>query len=256
MCARGSLSFLIRMWGSGWVGSTLILTLSLNLFIKRERCVHWTPGGARLCDLMVPLFCVCVGVTSSSTRSLHFSPPRLEPLVKAQRSSVTRVPQFISEDEIHALQNAAAVVEADAGRQDLHKRQGAPIGSWSTVFLNHRLAELLPDLHERLFAAARLADATSDAPLLDERHELTFRCAEYHSVTSGGGIPMSKHHDFGSLLTLDLMLSGPEDFEGGDFCTLEADGSLLRHPFTKVHVTHNPIAAHPITAQHTSSQRI
>ena len=50
----------------------------------------------------------------------------------------------------------------DVGEQDLHNRQGAPVGSWHTVFLNNRLAELLPNLHDKLFAAGR-ADAETGA---------------------------------------------------------------------------------------------
>ena len=42
---------------------------------------------------------------------------------------------------------------------------------------------------------------------------------------------MFQHYDSGSTVTIDIMLSDPaaEDFEGGRFQTLEADGELVPH---------------------------
>ena len=42
---------------------------------------------------------------------------------------------------------------------------------------------------------------------------------------------MAKHHDYGSLLTMDVLLSDPSDFSGGAFCTLEPDGHMQTHSF-------------------------
>ena len=62
--------------------------------------------------------------------------------------------------------------------------------------------------------------------------EVGVRCVEYHTVQPGGGLPDPKHHDIGSLLTVDILLSSPsDDFGGGTFSTLEADGKLLPHRF-------------------------
>ena len=57
------------------------------------------------------------------------------------------------------------------------------------------------------------------------------RCVEYHTVQPGGGLPDPKHHDIGSLLTVDILLSPRAEFGGGTFSTLEADGELLPHRF-------------------------
>lgn len=175
--------------------------------------------------------------SASSTAALQnrlIAPPRLEALPDAQRSVVARVPRFLSDNEIVDIHLAVERVGQRLGSQDIHKRQGAPEGSWSTVFMNHHLLELLPSLHQRLLEAACDSDAANWRLLDDHRHELAFRCVEYHSVSVGGGIPMRKHHDFGSLLTLDVMLSDPSsDFEGGRFCTLEADGTLKAHTFER-----------------------
>ena len=61
--------------------------------------------------------------------------------------------------------------------------------------------------------------------------EVGVRCVEYHTVQPGGGLPDPKHHDIGSLLTVDILLSPRAEFGGGTFSTLEADGELLPHRF-------------------------
>ena len=174
---------------------------------------------------MLPLLALSIGLVSSTS---HLSaPPRLETLADAQNGQVVRVPSFLSPREICKLREAAE--SQDAPRQDIHKRQGAPEGSWFTVFLNHRLRLLLPAVHDRMFEAAREADVDAWQLLDSKRHDIAMRCVEFHSVTTGGGIPMKQHHDYGSLLTLDIMLSEPgSDFEGGDFCTVAPDGSTLK----------------------------
>jgi hypothetical protein len=166
-------------------------------------------------------------------------PPRLVPEEVAQHSSVVRLPQFLSGEDITSLFGAADVVRQDLEREgrvglhDLAYRQSSPKHTWTTVFLNDRLAELLPELHARLFAAAREVDSQQGWSLLGaDRHTLSFRVIELHSVRPGGGLRQQKHFDHGSLITLDLMLSKPgEDFDGGQLQTLESDSSVLTHPF-------------------------
>ena len=93
---------------------------------------------------------------SSMLRSSPWlAPPRLVPEEVAQRSCVVRLPNFLTVDDIERLFAATNVVRRDleqAGRVGLHDlayRQSSPKQTWTTVFLNHRLAELLPDLHDR-----------------------------------------------------------------------------------------------------------
>lgn len=161
--------------------------------------------------------------------------PRLVSIPDAQRSDVVRVPQFLSDAEIASLHSTAEAVAEDVETHDLHRRQGAPERTWFTIFINHKLKELLPALHARMLQAAKTADDENWHVLDDDRYELNIRCAEYHRVMPGGGIPMKKHHDFGSLLTMDLMLSDPVggDFRGGTFQTLEVDGELKSHSFER-----------------------
>jgi len=170
--------------------------------------------------------------------------PRLVPEEVAQRTSVVRMPRFLSDDDIEHLHEVAGAVRRDlehegrVGSHDLAYRQSSPKLTWSTVFLNHRLAELLPELADRLFAAAREVDAQESWGLLGssdcqgESHPPSFRVAELHEVQPGGGLRLNTHYDYGSLVTLDLMLAEPgSDFEGGQIQTLESDGSVRTHAF-------------------------
>lgn len=182
------------------------------------------------------------------------SVPRLVPIAEAQKTNVARIPKFLSNDDIKAIHATALAVGDETTTHDLHRRQGAPEGTWHTVFLNHRLGELLPDLHERMMDAAKEADKNNWMLLDDERHDINLRVAEYHRVSPGGGIPMKKHHDYGSLLTMDLMLSDGDgaDFDGGNFQTLEPDGTLASHRFERgdllIFQSHKYHCVSPVTA--------
>jgi hypothetical protein len=52
-------------------------------------------------------------------------------------------------------------------------------------------------------------------------------------VDEARNIAMPTHCDYGSLVTIDLMLSDTSEFDGGMFETLEPDGTLLAHPFER-----------------------
>lgn len=207
---------------------------------------------------------------------------RLVDVDVAQATSVVRVPRFLSDEEMESLHRAASSVRDDVGSVD-RKRSATP-HSWSTVYLNHRLALLLPDLAKRIRGAVRRADdeqgwglfapafddddddttMESSAPLCAQvgvarsgchgaRHRpVAFRCAEYHTVSPGGGLPATRHYDHGSLATVDIMLSNTADFEGGELMTLETDGALERHAFERgdllIFQSHKYHCVAPVTA--------
>ena len=57
------------------------------------------------------------------------------------------------------------------------------------------------------------------------------RVVEYHEYRKGGEVCDPTHTDAGSLVTMSVMLSDPAaDFTGGDFTTLEEDGSVTGFP--------------------------
>lgn len=154
--------------------------------------------------------------------------PRLVSEVDAQQTQVVRLPGFLNVAEQQELHKAAARVHAEAGAHF-----GLAEGNWRTTFFNQRLPALLPDLWERLVLAMRRADAEHWQVLDEQREMLSLRSAEYHVILPTGGLPIEKHLDYGSLITIDLMLSSTSDFEGGRFQTLEADGHSQEHTFER-----------------------
>ena len=177
--------------------------------------------------------------------------PRLPTATEAQRTSVVRIPRFASDEDIDALHTAAAAIR-DAGAREVVRSNGLETGSWRTIFFNHQLALQLPQLHARMIAAAREADAANWGLLDSRRHGVALRCAEYHTVKEAGGLPMKNHNDDGSLITMDILLSSSDDFSGGDFCTTETDGELLQHPFERgdllLFVSHKYHSVRPVTS--------
>ena len=174
-------------------------------------------------------------LASDSDLIRRIESPLLPDVEFAQASAVKRVPGFLSDADIEAIHATAAQVRAEKGtagqRENCFERQVREGGR--TVFINERLWQLLPDLYARIVATAREADSELWGGLLDGRHALSLRSAEYHTVLEEGGLAMPNHLDHGSLVTVDLMLSDTSDFDGGALQTLEADGSLLTHEFER-----------------------
>ena len=158
--------------------------------------------------------------------------PRLPSISDAQQTAVKRLPRFLSDSDIQRLHDVAAEAKIAAGDRavtatlDRQLREGG-----RTVWINHLIAERLPELHSRILAAAHAADAELWGGVLCDRAALNLRSAEYHTVVEEGGVAMGSHADFGSLVTIDLMLSSIDEFDGGRFETLEADGEVLAHTF-------------------------
>jgi len=152
----------------------------------------------------------------------------------AQATRVKRVPGFLSDDDINALHHVATVARAGGNGytpQATLERQEREGGR--TVWINHYLALMLPDLHSRMLQAARDADAELWGGVLEEREMLSIRSVEYHTVLGEGGVAMAPHADYGSLVTIDFMLSDTDEFAGGRLQTLEPDGQMLPHPFER-----------------------
>jgi len=181
---------------------------------------------------MLIMFCLALAPAPAIPRRgllERLAEPHLVPFAEAQRSPVVRLPGFLSEREHEQLHALAAAVRADAGAWE-----GLATGAWKTTFLNQHLPLVLPALWARMLAAIRAADAEHFG-VLDEptRHALNLRSAEYHDILPTGALARPEHLDYGSLLTIDLMLSSTADFEGGGFSTLEPDGTLQPHTFER-----------------------
>ncbi|CAE8610264.1 unnamed protein product, partial [Polarella glacialis] len=58
--------------------------------------------------------------------------------------------------------------------------------------------------------------------LLPYRGEVSVRSFEYHAYSDGGSVMDPEHRDDGSLLTLSVLLSSSEEFQGGVFSTFKS----------------------------------
>ncbi|KAH8098908.1 hypothetical protein JL720_1878 [Aureococcus anophagefferens] len=145
----------------------------------------------------------------------------LPPTRVAQRSRVVSAPGALS---------AAALAKIEAWHRDHERSLGSTgrtesngsaafkTGAWETT-------------------AVLRADAATQQPLLAQNGgpidagELQPRTIERHTVRPGGSLPYPEHHDAGSVYTIDVLLVDPDEFGGGDFSTLEADGTMREHRF-------------------------
>ena len=148
----------------------------------------------------------------------------------AQHSKVIRLPRFLSDDEIQQIQSLAAVSEERCRPwQAAHNRSGM----WDTLYLSASgtFRKALPELCQKLITAAIRVDAETPGwgVLQGAKGAVVPRVVEYHTVRTHGSLPWVHHCDEGSLLTIDVMLCDTNDFEGGKFQTLEADGHLMPH---------------------------
>ena len=182
---------------------------------------------------------------------------RLPLSAEAQTTNVVRVPKLLSSDEIDALHQVHARLKpklGSAGRTSGNQAAAYRQGSWETTYLSTdgHFGREMPELRERLIAAARTVDDANWQVLRRAKHEVLPRCVEYHQVEANGSLPFQHHHDAGSWITIDVMLSDASDFEGGEFSTLECDGTLQQHTFDKgdalIFVSHKFHCVAPVTA--------
>ena len=113
----------------------------------------------------------------------------------------------------HAVASVAA--EQDAVESHRAKRGGDMFG------------QRCPVVKEKLRAAAIAAERALYGN--GKRRKLTFRCVELHRSTRNGGLPEKEHYDRGSVVTVDVRLSPEGAFSGGEFRTVEADGTVKGH---------------------------
>ena len=147
---------------------------------------------------------------------------------QAQRSRVVTIKGLLSPAEAAKVRACASQFAETAGR-DISKSDGR----WETLYLHTDgfFARACPEILGKITAAVVRAGAAEPSmrQLLTARQpgEVGVRCIEYHEVRPRGSLADLKHYDIGSLLTVDIMLSEPGDFGGGEFSTLEPDGKLL-----------------------------
>ena len=158
------------------------------------------------------------------------------PVDEAQRSRVAPLPALLDAADIERIHECAALAQRRCECDDRVTRH--PDGRWSTLYLQRDglFERQCSGLLEKILRRVRAGEAREPtmACILTEKDESSVgvRCIEYHEVRPGGSLPDPRHHDVGSLVTIDILLSEPgKDFTGGAFTTLEADGATKAHDF-------------------------
>jgi len=176
---------------------------------------------------------------------------------EAQRTNVVRLPKFLSDQEIDSLHKFHAELKpqlGSAGRTSGNQAAAYRQGKWETAYLSTDglFAQRMPELRRQLMEAAQRVDSDNWQLLGRAVAPVVPRCVEYHTVEPGGSLPFPTHYDAGSLITIDVMLADRSEYEGGEFSTLECDGTMLKHPFEKgdalVFVSHKFHCVSPVTA--------
>ena len=140
----------------------------------------------------------------------------------AQLTRVFRLRQLFSLSEIQQIQQLG---------DPLPFYRPHPTSSRTTSYLSagHRFGKALPHIRAKLLEAARCVDQCRWRLL--RGCAVSPRCVEYHRLTAGRDVLYPTHHDHGSLVTVDVMLSSRQEYDGGQFQTLEPTGRMRSHPF-------------------------
>ena len=162
----------------------------------------------------------------------------------AERSVALVLRAFLSHVEVDAVHAAGATAQA--------KERAASSNGGSCAFMALLPSHLRPNysahiksflhrgddfcttqpaLSHKIISGMK-AQPGSWGPELRDGIDLHVRCIEYHSYREGGGLVAPGHCDNGSVMTLSVMLSKPEQLKGGDFVTF-TDGELVAHALEK-----------------------
>lgn len=158
-------------------------------------------------------------------------------MLKAQKMKVSRVEKLFGDNDIDEILKFESENSSLLG---ITKRDSSGFkkmdGSWTTTYLNTDglFQKILPTLTNKLIDLAIATDLKENWCILNgSKQNLQIRVIELHRVSKRGGLPDPKHHDNGSLVTIDVMCSSKDEFEGGQFMTLEEDGNLQSYVFEK-----------------------
>jgi hypothetical protein len=184
---------------------------------------------------------------------------RLPSLEEAQRTRVKRIPKFLSNEEVERLEQEIRSSQPSCG-QAMRDALGVKMlthTAWRTTYLHSDdvFSTKMPTLVDKLLTAAAMVDRSEGWGLLTGAVQP--RTIEYHEALRGGGLAQPDHFDGGSCVTVDIMLSDTAGFSGGEFRTLEADGSLQQHTFERgdmlVFVSHK---FHMVDRIHSGERRV
>ena len=148
------------------------------------------------------------------------------PLERAQKTAVVPIPGLLNAEEVEAVRKLASEIEHLPPAHHSH----------TVKFLHgeRRFQRCLPRIFDKLLEAVTnnalhtfcVCEANDAPPRV--------RVIEYHEYSQGGNLKEPEHYDEGSLITIDVRLSHPGDFEGGEFRTLECNGEMRSWPLAEV----------------------
>eukprot|EP00979_Chaetoceros_neogracilis_P010522 scaffold2480_cov198-Chaetoceros_neogracile.AAC.2 len=134
--------------------------------------------------------------------------------------SATRVPAFLSQSEIN---NVLTLKEK---HQILGFTPSKPRDHWQTQYVSAgglfessfpdiyaKIKALPPLVDRRLFGDSGGTKESQEQLHQDCLQDIHVRCAEIHTSRAGGSLNDPGHFDSGSVVTVDILLSG--EFEGG-----------------------------------------
>lgn len=161
----------------------------------------------------------------------------------AERSEALVLRAFLSNEEVDTVHQAGAEAQA----KELQASSGGGSCSFMATIPPHLRPDYqthvksflhrdndfvtsCPSLHKKLIGAmqSQPGDWGPSARGID----LNIRCIEYHTYSRGGGLVAPGHCDNGSVLTLSVMLSDPDDLSGGQFVTF-TDGEPVVHKLSR-----------------------
>jgi len=204
----------------------------------------------------------------------------LQALAAAQQTVPQRVPGFLSLADIAELQQRVEQIKPDVGMVCRDASGANALGAdalWHTFYLHSdgMFQKTCPELCARIAALARRVDEEVGWGLLAGtpfaggaagpaeqgaaaaegesgcRERINVRCVEYHEYWHEATLCQREHFDRDSLVTVGMMLSSTDEFEGGAFQTLEADGTMKTHQYEQgdalVFVSHKYHCVAPVT---------
>ena len=127
---------------------------------------------------------------------------------EAERSEALLLPTFLTDAEMRIIRAAAEAMPFPAGaRKEVQSDYSTGTGAHVALNLHKDgyFARGWPELLEKI----RHGMLSQPGRWAEPGTALGVRCVEFHTYTEGGGLMMKDHRDYGSVLTLSVLLSHP-----------------------------------------------
>ena len=167
----------------------------------------------------------------------------------AERTPAIMVPNFLSAAEVGAILEAAeAMVTFEEHAAFIRSTNISPFGHHTAFSESHVALHMHRCNYFGAHLPALLSKLTtgmcSHFPHMCDPAALRVRCIEAHAYAKGGGLMTDGHKDYGSVLTMSILLSHADEMGGGTLHTWHEGlavpaamerGSALIFPSLKTH---------------------